>query len=206
MSGMDRLTDEQWAVKYLEDDAEACSAVNGSQDQTTKDARRMEVLVKRLIRERDEAHRRASQAAPAPQKPVAWAETDHKGKVIGVSLNQYPWHPTPLYAAPAPSDGLREEASAVLAGLGPVHGKLMYEGYEGSANAVMNAADWIRAALITTPAPSDALREAVDAAWNDAIEAVRPVAITCFASGCDAHELDDAIRALRRAAPAEGEA
>lgn len=53
-------------------------------------------------------NRRASQAAPAPQKPVAWAETDHKGKVIGVSMNQYPWHPTPLYAAPAPSDGLRE--------------------------------------------------------------------------------------------------
>lgn len=64
MSGMDRLTDEEWAVQYLEDDAEACSAVNGSHDQTTKDARRMEVLVKRLIRERDEAHRRAS-AAPA---------------------------------------------------------------------------------------------------------------------------------------------
>ena len=66
MSGMDRLTDEEWAVQYLEDDAEACSAVNGSHDQTTKDARRMEVLVKRLIRERDDAHRRASQVAPAP--------------------------------------------------------------------------------------------------------------------------------------------
>lgn len=39
MSGMDRLTDEQWAVQYLEDDAEACSAVNGSHDQTTKDTR-----------------------------------------------------------------------------------------------------------------------------------------------------------------------
>ena len=63
MSGMDRLTDEQWAVKYLEDDAEACSAVNGSHDGSTKDARRLEVLVKRLIRERDEA-RRASQVAP----------------------------------------------------------------------------------------------------------------------------------------------
>lgn len=50
-------------------------------------------------------NRRASQAAPAPQKPVAWAETDHKGKVIGVSLNQYPWHPTPLYAAPATGGG-----------------------------------------------------------------------------------------------------
>ena len=55
-------------------------------------------------------------------------------------------------AAPAPSDWLREAAHAVLAGLGPVHGKLMYQGYEGSANAVMNAADWIRAAL--TPAPA----------------------------------------------------
>ena len=66
MTTMDKLTDEQWAVQFLEDDAEACSAVNGSRDQTTKDARRMEVLVKRLIRERDEAHRRASQAAPAP--------------------------------------------------------------------------------------------------------------------------------------------
>lgn len=49
-------------------------------------------------------------------------------------------------------------------------------------------------------------RRAEAAAWNDAIEAVRPVAITCFASGCDAHELDDDIRALRRAATTEGEA
>ena len=58
--------------------------------------------------------RRASQPAHAPQKPIAWAETDHKGKVIGVSMNQYPWHPTPLYAAPAPSDGLREAARLIL--------------------------------------------------------------------------------------------
>ncbi len=49
-------------------------------------------------------------------------------------------------------------------------------------------------------------RRAEATAWNDAIEAARTVAITCFASGCDAHELDDDIRALRRAAPTEGEA
>ena len=178
MSGMDRLTDEL---------LEAYASGKWKSYERDNIAMARELL----------AHRRASQPAPAP---VFEDDAAEKAK-----LNCYCDRLDPV-EAPAPSDGLREEASAVLAGLGPVHGKLMYEGYEGSANAVMNAADWIRAALITTPAPSDALREAVDAAWNDAIEAVRPVAITCFASGCDAHELDDAIRALRRAAPAEGEA
>lgn len=65
MTTTDKLTDEQWLIQHLEDDAEACSAVNGSKDITTKDARRAEVTVKRLIRERDDA-RRASQAATAP--------------------------------------------------------------------------------------------------------------------------------------------
>ena len=122
MNGMDRLTIDD--LQYWEE--------YGDYD--------VRLMARELL-----AHRRASQAAPAPQKPVAWAETDHKGKVIGVSLNQYPWHPTPLYAAPAPSDGLRE---------------------------------------------------AVDAAWNDAIEAAEAAYAQGFA----------AIRALRRAAPTEGEA
>lgn len=56
-------------------------------------------------------------------------------------------------------------------------------------------------ASLPAPAPSDALREAVDAAWNDAIEAVEalePLGRRWISR--------DHIRALRRAAPTEGEA
>ena len=53
-----------------------------------------------------------------------------------------------------------------------------------------------RRASQAAPAPSDGLREAVDAAWNDAIEAAEAAYAQGFA----------AIRALRRAAPTEGEA
>ena len=43
--------DVAWAIAYLEEDAEACSAVNGERDSATKDARRLETVVKRLARE-----------------------------------------------------------------------------------------------------------------------------------------------------------
>ena len=56
---------------------------------------------------------------------------------------------------------------------------------------------------LTPPTDATAARRAEAAAWNDAIEAVRPVALASFASGCDAHELDEDIRALRRN-PKEG--
>lgn len=63
--------------------------------------------------------------------------------------------------------------------------------------------------LDTMSALTEARAQAA-AAWeagrDAAIEAVRTVALTAFASGCDAHELDEDIRALRRAAPTEGEA
>lgn len=65
MTTTNKLTDEQWLIQHLEDDAEACSAVNGSKDITTKDARRAEVMVKRLIRERDDACR-VSNGAEGP--------------------------------------------------------------------------------------------------------------------------------------------
>lgn len=44
-------TDIFWALKYLEDDADICSEVNGPNDETTKDARRLETTFKRIIRE-----------------------------------------------------------------------------------------------------------------------------------------------------------
>lgn len=42
--------DVEWLIKHLEDDAEACSAVNGERDASTMEARRAEVTVKRLAR------------------------------------------------------------------------------------------------------------------------------------------------------------
>ena len=67
-------------------------------------------------------------------------------------------------------EALERRANTALSGLGPVHGRLMTEGYEGSANAVMDAADVIRELLAhrrasqAAPAPSDGLREAVERA------------------------------------------
>lgn len=43
--------DIRWAIGYLEDDSDACSAVNGSEDGATKTARRLETVFKRLARE-----------------------------------------------------------------------------------------------------------------------------------------------------------
>lgn len=121
MTNTDKLSDEQWLIQHLEDDAEACSAVNGSKDITTKDARRAEVTVKRLIRERDDA-RRASQAATAPSEPDAYLNI--RGDKVRVVLAKFVnheavgtldsgWSLVPLYRAPAPSDGLREALQAV---------------------------------------------------------------------------------------------
>ena len=114
MSGMDRLSDDK--LKRM-----AGGLFNALEMQLLDD---LGSMARELL-----AHRRASHAAPAPQKPVAWAETDHKGKVIGVSMNQYPWHPTPLYAQAAPA----EEWEACTCGPCPLHP--------------------------AAPAPSDALRE-----------------------------------------------
>ena len=111
-------------------------------------------------------------------------------------------------------EAMEGRANTALSGLGPVHGKLMTEGYEGSANAVIDAADVIRELLAhrrasqAAPAPSDGLREARDAAWNDAIEAAASV----YLNGANPNTWDyfslarHEIRALRRAAPTEGEA
>lgn len=43
--------DIKWAIGHLEDDSDACSAVNGSEDSATKTARRLEAIFKRLARE-----------------------------------------------------------------------------------------------------------------------------------------------------------
>lgn len=60
-----------------------------------------------------------------------------------------------------------------------------------------------RRASQAAPAPSDGLREAVDAAWNDAIEAAGNLeSIHGYSNAVPRHR----IRALRRAAPTEGEA
>lgn len=60
-----------------------------------------------------------------------------------------------------------------------------------------------RRASQAAPAPSDGLREAVAAAWNDAIEAAGNLeSIHGYSNAVPRHR----IRALRRAAPTEGEA
>lgn len=146
MSGMDRLSDDK--LKRMAD-----GLFNALEMQLLDD---LGSMARELL-----AHRRASQAAPAPQKPVAWAETDHKGKVIGVSMNQYPCHPTPLYAAPTPSDGLREavERAAVVAECAfddrprdrsghPSH----MDWEDGYLEGTRAAAEAIRAALSASPA------------------------------------------------------
>lgn len=60
--------DVAWLLQHLENDAEACSAVNGSRDGTTVEARRAEVTVKRVVRERQEAR-------DALKKCLDWMES-----------------------------------------------------------------------------------------------------------------------------------
>jgi hypothetical protein len=43
--------DVAWALRHLEEDADMCSMVNGSADESTKEARRLETIFKRLARE-----------------------------------------------------------------------------------------------------------------------------------------------------------
>lgn len=43
--------DVAWAIQYLEDEADLCSTVNGSKDESTKEARRLETVFKRMARE-----------------------------------------------------------------------------------------------------------------------------------------------------------
>ena len=126
-------------------------------------------------------------------------------------------------AAPAPSALVKalRTAEAALSDIGDAERE---EGddlawCEGrAAKALPLIRPVLRAALITTPAPSDGLREAVDAAWNDAIEAAEKAALdrqgrrvmgdghsnSCYDIGVS--DAANAIRALRRAAPTEGEA
>lgn len=46
-----RDKDVEWAIAHVEEEADVCSAVNGSRDGATKEARRLETVVKRLARE-----------------------------------------------------------------------------------------------------------------------------------------------------------
>lgn len=43
--------DVRWLLGHAEEEAEVCSAVNGERDESTKDARRLETVVRRLVRE-----------------------------------------------------------------------------------------------------------------------------------------------------------
>lgn len=40
-----------WALEYLTEDAEACSLVNGSDDNATKEARKLETVLRRVARQ-----------------------------------------------------------------------------------------------------------------------------------------------------------
>lgn len=117
------------------------------------------------------AHRRASQAAPAPSEPVTLTYTNWQGKTaqrtitpVRVWFGSTPWHPEPQwlltavdaekglerdfalkdFGAPAPSDGLREALDRhVIPDPDPEN--LWEEGFNDAINT-------IRAAL--TPAPA----------------------------------------------------
>ena len=88
------------------------------------------------------------------------------------------------------------------------HGDLTYSVARAAVSKLIDNGFTIRRASQAAPAPSDALREAVDAAWNDAIEAAASV----YLNGANPNTWDyfasavAAIRALRRTAPTEGEA
>lgn len=139
----------------------------------------------RLKQERNNAevaaHRRASQAAPAP---VAWLVED-------------------LHGASSP----------------PIFATISRKHVEGIFS---DPGEFKVTPLYAIPAPSDGLREAVDAAWNDAIEALASKLSEMLRATAKANEknhpqyaaemeewaddVQDEARALRRAAPTEGEA
>lgn len=43
--------DVAWAIRHVREDAEVCSRVNGSDDETTRESRRLETVLLRLARE-----------------------------------------------------------------------------------------------------------------------------------------------------------
>ena len=70
------MNDIKWLLDHVTEDAAVCSAVNGSDDSATKEARRIEVTVKRLARERADA----LDALRAIAGVVPWPDAD-KGYV-----------------------------------------------------------------------------------------------------------------------------
>ena len=123
MSGMDRLTDDL---------LEAYAAGKWKSYERDNIAMARELL----------AHRRASQSAPAP---VAW-RYPYRGswEYSNSSVRPNRYEEEPLYAAPAPSDRLREAALAV-------EQWWLTEGmyaFNGAPNAMFR----LRAALSASPA------------------------------------------------------
>lgn len=218
MSTTDKLTDEQWLIQHLEDDAEACSAVNGSKDITTKDARRAEVTVKRLIRERDDA-RRASQSAPAPfqDRVDPWMQACFGAEVSADKLERgdrlleevlellqsgdYPSERVAMLTSYVWSRDIGEPAQEVggvmvtLASYCLAHGLNMHDAGETELARIWTKVEKIRAKqaakpkgsalpqVWAAPAPSDALREVLEAAER-------------FISGFEGDEVQDGIADL----------
>lgn len=140
MSGMDRLTDAE--LFYWE--------YSGTPSER--------IMARELL-----AHRRASQAAPAP---VAWLVEDLHGAssppifatisrkhVEGIFSDPGEFKVTPLYATPAPSDGLREALAALEAKASAVSSAHARKGGIGFAVAEMGPAIIAaRAVLSASPA------------------------------------------------------
>ena len=98
----------------------------------------------------------------------------------------------------------------------PVAWRYPYRGSWEYSNSSVRPNRYEAEPLYAAPAPSDGLREAVDAAWNDAIEAAEKAALdrqgrrvmgdghsnSCYDIGVS--DAASAIRALRRAASTEG--
>ena len=66
------MSDVKWVLDHLTEDADICSKVNGSDDAATKEARRIEVTVKRLARERADA----LDALRAIAGDIPWPDAD----------------------------------------------------------------------------------------------------------------------------------
>ena len=66
------MSDVKWLLKHLARDADTCSLINGPEDAATIEARRIEVTVKKLVRERADA----LDALRAIAGDIPWPDAD----------------------------------------------------------------------------------------------------------------------------------
>ena len=208
MSGMDRLTDEALAnvAALLRDDLymQQCDGLSALLKTAKQAASAIdELLSKRKLRymgkihgvdtfvATDASHRRASQAAPAPSDPT----------------------PTRAEVAISIAKMLERKANAVPVSdvdaqlfLAAVEAIRSDEALRERAEAADSEYDMLHDVYEATKRDLTAARRAEAAAWNDAIEAAADKLTSTTAMIFTLGDCVTVIRALRRAAPMEGEA